>query len=89
MWPFKSKPKSNPSEEVLDKLRAFREVGETFNYLGRTCIVTGHFDLLPLVGFVPMLKFDYCDDLGVLHSMSAGVGELPGLIKQQESEKGA
>ena len=85
MWPFskKEEPKENRTQACIDELRAFRNVGETFNYLGRTCIVTGHCDFHPYVGIIPMLKFDYADEHGVIHSMSAYIRELPALVNQQ------
>ena len=86
MWPFKKKEhEPNRNLEDISKLRAFRDVGETFNYLGRTCIVTGHWECFPYLGIIPVLKFDYCDDLGKLHSASARLSELPALINQQKS----
>lgn len=88
MWPFskKEEPKEAITQACIDELKAFkafREVGETFNYLGRTCVVTGHADFHPYVGVIPMLKFDYADDHGIIHSMSANIRELPALVKQQ------
>ena len=58
MWPFskKEEPKENRTQACIDKLQEFRKVGETFNYLGRTCVVTGHSDFYPYLGIVPMLK---------------------------------
>ena len=88
MWPFnKRESKPNHFEEGISKLKEFRDIGETFNYLGRTCIVTAHYDGHFEMGFYPILKFDYCDDLGVLHNMTACVSELPCLMKQQKSNK--
>jgi hypothetical protein len=85
MWPFKKKePERDWTSEEIEKLKAFRDVGETFNYLGRTCVVTGHWDWWPHIGVIPMLKFDYCDDCGKLHAASARVSELPALENQQK-----
>jgi hypothetical protein len=67
----------------LAELKAFRDVGETFNYLGRECVVTGHRYLPGRFGCWPHMQFDYCDNNGVIHSMSARANELPALIKQQ------
>lgn len=85
MWPFKKKaPEVYKRVDAIAALQAFGAVGHEFNYLGRLCIVTGHYEFLPYIGIVPMLKFDYADDNGVLHSMSARVSELPALIRQQK-----
>lgn len=85
MWPFseKKKPEVDRTQACIDKLMAFKKVGETFNYLGRTCVVTGHVDFYPYVGIIPMLKFDYADEQGVIHCMSASIRELPALVNQQ------
>ncbi len=84
MWPFKkTEPKPDPINDAIAELKAFRDIGETFIYLGRTCMVTAHFEHWPHIGAVPMLKFDYCDNHGVLHSDSVWIALLPGLIKQQ------
>ena len=88
MWPFTKKieePKIDWVQQYIDEFKAFRDIGETFNYLGRTCVVTGHFtvDFFCYGGSrMPGLTFNYADDLGVIHSMVASIRELPGLIKQ-------
>lgn len=88
MWPFKKKEhERDTTGEAIAELKAFRDVGETFNYLGRTCVVTGHWEYWRDIGVVPMLKFDYCDDHGVLHAVSARLAELPALRNQQKSNK--
>ena len=84
MWPFnKKEPERNYTAEAVAKLKEFKDVGETFNYLGRHCIVTGHWHYLPYVGVVPLLQFDYADDMGKLHHCTARVAELPALVNQQ------
>ena len=89
MWPFKKKePERDMTGEAIEKLKAFRDVGETFNYLGRTCVVTGHWKFVPYRGAVPMLTFDYCDDHGRLHAASSRVSELPALENQQKPNAG-
>jgi hypothetical protein len=87
MWPFtkNKEPEPNRTQECIDRLKAFRDIGETFDYLGRTCIVTGHAEFYPYIGIIPVLKFDYADDHGVIHCMSANIRELPALVNQQES----
>lgn len=96
MWPFKNKERVNEESSkdtitiAINKLKEFRDVGETFNYLGRTCIVTGHCDIkyqgiYSTIVIVPLLKFDYCDNYGVLHSCAFKLNELPAVIKQQEA----
>lgn len=91
MWPFKKN--KNREERRADcvtaqiaELKAFRDIGDTFFHLGRTCIVTSHSTWLPGLGWAPRLSFDYCDDLGVLHSREAGPHELPALRIQNPEE---
>lgn len=87
MWPFKRKePERDYVSEEIEKLKAFRDVGETFNYLGRTCVVAGHYDVWGGEK-IPMLMFDYCDNTGRSCSYSARVRELPALIHQQDGLK--
>ena len=85
MWPFtkEKEHKPNRTQECIEKLKAFRDIGQTFNYLGRVCVVTAHDEFYPYIGKVPLLKFDYADDHGVIHCMSAKIHELPALINQQ------
>lgn len=40
MWPFKEKkPERDFTNETIADLKNFRDIGETFNYLGRNCIL--------------------------------------------------
>ena len=83
MWPFRKKV--DTTEQGIDELKAFRNIGETFNYLGRTCIVTGHRECWEMIGWVPMLMCDYVDGRGQIRQVKFNLRELPGIIKQQES----
>ena len=82
MWPFK---KLGPVDaeptiqdlrnEMIAKLQARFPIGSEFRYLGRTLIVTGHWeDSVNLYHFhlarLPKLRADYADDHGVLHSIT-------------------
>lgn len=86
MWPFKKKepeqPKVDRTQEYIDELRAFRAIGEKFNYLGVTIICTGHSDL-DLCGLNiivrPVLKGDYKNDKGEINPISFSYRELPAL----------
>ena len=73
-------------ELMVCQLEKFRNIGETFNYLGVTCIVTGHVEFN---GFelCPRLLADYVDKNGVIRQVSFGYGELIGLKQQQEELK--
>lgn len=89
MWPFKKKQevketKVDHTALAIEKFKEFRQIGETFNYLGRTCLVTSHCHYEPWFGLVPELKFEYADNNGVIHHCCAQPSGLPLLIKQQE-----
>jgi hypothetical protein len=87
MWPF-SRKKDQPKESYLEvgikELKEFRDIGDSFKYLGRTMVVTRHhtFD-----GFDvwPKLICDYADNHGVLRQAVFGLHELEGLKKQNQS----
>lgn len=87
MWSFKKKQMGkDPTVERFEKLERFRKVGETFNYLGRTCIVTNHSVPTPW-GPEPRLCFDYCDNAGVIHHLVFSVAELPALMGQYVADE--
>ena len=84
MWPFsrKAEPKDQgPSQLELDAariavLRAWREVGQEFEYLGRRMVVTRHYKLdltpglhFPSLRLVPEVHARYADDHGEVHSL--------------------
>ena len=86
MWPFKTKqPERDPRLDGVRELKEFRGLGQTFNYLGRTCIVTGHvYQEWSEFGLYwrPSLRCDYVDDKGVIRQVSFSPAELPGLRAQ-------
>ena len=62
-------------ETFIAKMIEWRKIGETFKYLGREFVVTSHCDYVVGIYFitaVPLLKADYCDDIGVIHQMQFG-----------------
>ena len=48
MWPLKKnqEPKKNYTQEAIDELRSFRDIGEKFNYMGIEMIVESHLSLV-------------------------------------------
>lgn len=68
MWPFKKKKpvEDNSMQEALDALRAFRGIGEKFNYMGVELIVESHWSYEPFVGLRPMLVAAYKNSNGDL-----------------------
>ena len=94
MFPFSLRPKTPseeppvyepPEHEGIARFREFRDIGETFNYLGRECVVTSHKTMFAYGfggGYTPELKADYCDENGVVRTLVFRITELPTLIKQ-------
>jgi hypothetical protein len=78
MWPFKGKQEIGATEAQVAQFRSFRNVGQKFNYLGRTCIVT-EINHCPLVLAQAYLYADYVDDAGVIHRTRFFFDELPAL----------
>ena len=83
-WPFAKKPEvkqEGPSEleqaeARVSVLRAWCDVGQEFEYLGRRMMVVKHSRLdmapgiyFPLLRLVPELHARYADDHGQLHTL--------------------
>lgn len=86
MWPFKKKEPEEPKIDItqikIDELKSFRCIGEKFNYLGVTIIVTGHSELYSIglsLGRRPMLSGNYKNEKGEIKDISFSYRELPGL----------
>lgn len=79
IWPFKRARIASKSDRV-QPFRDFRSIGETFTYLGRTCVVT---DYCGVFG-EPLLSADYADDRGIIHNVMFSIEELPALIAQNK-----
>lgn len=107
MWPWKKKekpdtPKKPDHWEIFDrrvkKLKDFRDVGQTFNYLGATMLVVDHSEVRPgWEGYhcplVAVLKCNYRDNNGVIHIATFEYSELHtplrmnGHIKPDDADK--
>jgi len=89
MWPFKkNEAPAQPSrkQQLVAEMRAWREVGETFTYLGRVCVVTGYATLLPHrlgINVCVELLADYSDDHGVIRSVAFSPVEWRAIAEQQ------
>lgn len=86
MWPFQKKVleemKPSKSQARIDELRAFRDIGEKFNYMGVEIIVTGHYEAVPCgfgIIFEACLKGDYKTDQGEIKNISFDHSELEAL----------
>lgn len=89
MWPFKNKPKERtPRQRDFDALVAWRKVGETFDYLGRTCHLVRHGRRVWIgvdFGYLlePGIEADYVDNHGVIHRIEFEWGESMRLMEEQ------
>lgn len=88
LWPFRKRaerPKSAKAE-LVGKLRAWRPIGSTFEYLGRQCVVTAHWRLEGWGEFGPRsvvgIQADYADDLGVVHNITFSAAESIALMQR-------
>lgn len=89
MWKRKEKneqPKPSSFSIGVDKLRAFRDIGETFNYRDIEMIVEGHFVVYPYVGGVAQITAAYKNHEGELKRVEFGVPALPALIAENIKE---
>lgn len=69
---------------ALDRLLAFRQPGETFNYLGRKMLVTCiEREDLGYGVYLPKLQCWYADDKGELHSVTFGTWDLKAMEAEQ------
>jgi hypothetical protein len=64
------------------QLKAFRDVGQTFNYLGMTCMVTGYYGTYLGGQRYAVLQADYVDVTGLYHHIKFDVEKLPCLRNQ-------
>lgn len=86
-WFWPSKVDDDARQADIERFRAFCGIGESFNYLGRECVVTGHATFIPGLGVIAMLQANYCDNLGVIRPLQWRISELPGLQNQQKPQK--
>lgn len=87
LWPFRKRGPAPKSAKVqlFERLRAWRPIGSTFEYLGRECVVTSHWRLEGCGEFGPRsvvgIQADYTDDLGVLRSITFSPAESIALME--------
>ena len=79
MWPFaKKEPERDYTQETIEKLRSFRDVGEKFNYMGIEMIVERHCDFTQYGSF-PKITAAYKNNNGELNHAEFWVRDLPAL----------
>lgn len=74
---------SKRHERVLrddEAMRAVFKLGDTFQYLGRTCIVVGYGEHEMDIGWIPRLMCDYADDHGVIRHISFTPHEVENVL---------
>lgn len=81
------KKEEKAEEDKFSRLKEFRDVGETFQYLGRTCVVTGFMNYPMALCDLPTIMYDYADNNGVIHSALASIHKLEAIIAQQHDEQ--
>lgn len=79
-------PKVSAREQRIKELEAWRGLGETFEYLGRTMCVTRHYGLATC-GYscyrYPAILADYADNNGKIHSVTFTVDEIEAIQRTQ------
>ncbi len=88
MWPFKKKEiQPDPYDELIERLKRWRAVGEEFEYLGRRMIVCGHYRVgggYPFELYIqPCIIADYADNNGVIRHASFSAAESQALMQAQ------
>jgi len=101
-WPFAKKQEvqqKSPSEwgqaeERVAALRAWRNVGQEFEYLGRRLVVVEHSRVeigpgfhFPTLRLIPELRARYADDCGELHTLVMSEAEVVALMAQSMSAR--
>lgn len=95
MWPLKKKDtrkllqtKSDLTQETIDDLKSFRDIGEKFNYMGIEMIVESHYSTMinPCVTF-PRILAAYKDYHGVLRHVEFKHRALPALKAENGTNK--
>lgn len=93
MWPFTRKQKDeqpNHKEAAVMRLRAFRGVGEEFDYMGVRMVVRSHTDCHVThlgVSCWPSLQCDYVDQLGRIQKAAFTPADLPGLRRMNGEDE--
>ena len=78
MWPFTV---SDDKKRICAEVEAAWPIGKQFTYLGRDCVVTRNWLLLPGMGVTPGIEYEYADKLGVMHSRICYAWQPPVMFK--------
>lgn len=88
-WNRNKEPKVNYRQQAINRLKAFKKIGDKFNYLGVDMIVTAHSELrLSPIGadVIPVLVCDYKDLLGKIQVVRFSPHELPALEAENPNQ---
>jgi len=104
MWPFKSKEakeleidRQAIEYDRIDEIKAWRDIGEEFNYMGVKCLITHHYEFETRYHFYGMappmpypfkkaaIKAHYVDNQGKIHAVSFSYSEFGNLVKQNKT----
>lgn len=89
MWPFARKqfePKSSSrADQAIEQIRAWRAIGESFNYLGYDCFVSSYSQLDRVQGRLVhrvRLSADYRDGKGRIRHISFNWPQIQALMQK-------
>jgi hypothetical protein len=83
-WRFEMQKQRQQDTRTLEE---FREIGETFLYMGRTCCVVSHSVYAGTQGLIPGLRYQYTDNNGVIRDQTVFMPDVHGLISRCEVEE--
>lgn len=97
MWPMKKTTVLIPqSSAKLDeekshlvdvaKLKTWRDIGDSFNYLGRTMVATSHEKIIVMPSSlykIPCLTAEYADEHGIIHKIELSMAVCKKLMASQ------
>lgn len=96
MWPFatNSKQKNDSSskspQQEITELKEWRDVGDTFMYLGQELSVVSHCRLVQglSIHLIPVLEAEYIDRNGVIRTHEFSLEQAQMLIRLTRTPKG-
>lgn len=87
---IEKKPEKTSTDLDVERLEAFRGIGEKFNYLGIEMTVTrhSHLEFMDLsVLLIPCLEVDYVTKIGELKQVKFHIDDLEKLRKENKIKK--
>lgn len=87
MWPFTRKKKENPknlTQEAIEDLKSFRDIGQTFYYRGIEMIVEELWDIDLNSGYIPRIAAAYKNKHGEIKYLYFYPRHLKALIAENK-----